>query len=69
MYFNETVQAINAIKILDVNFKNLLEQCEVAKQELLRLRKENEQLKNELYGKRKGNPEKMARNESESNNG
>lgn len=51
MYFNETVQAINAIKILDVNFKNLLEQCEVAKQELLRLRKENEQLKNELYGK------------------
>ena len=66
MYFNETIQAINAIHILDNNFKHLLEQ---AKKELVHLKNENEQLKKELNDQRKRNSEEMARNESESNNG
>jgi len=69
MYFNETIQAINAIHILDRNFKHLLEQCEQAKKELVRLRNENEQLKKELNDQRKRNSEEMARNESGTNDG
>ena len=69
MYFNETIQAINAIHILDKNFKHLLEQCEQAKKELVRLRNENEQLKKELNDQRERDTKEMARNESESNNG
>ena len=69
MYFNETIQAINAIHILDKNFKHLLEQCEQAKKELVRLRNENEQLKKELNDQRKRNSEEMARNESGTNDG
>jgi regulator of replication initiation timing len=69
MYFNETIQAVNAIHILDNNFKHLLEQCEQAKKELVRLKNENEQLKKELNDQRKRNSEEVARNESESNNG
>ena len=69
MYFNETIQAINAIHILDNNFKRLLEQCEQAKKELVRLRNENEQLKKELNDKRERDNKEMARSESESNDG
>ena len=69
MYFNETIQAINAIHILDKNFKHLLEQCEQAKKELVRLRNENEQLKRELNDQRERDTKEMARNESESNDG
>ena len=69
MYFNETIQAINAIHILDKNFKHLLEQCEQAKKELVRLRNENEQLKRELNDKRERDNKEVARNESESNDG
>ena len=69
MYFNETIQAINAIHILDNNFKRLLEQCEQAKKELVRLRNENEQLKKELNDKRERDTKEVARSESESNNG
>ena len=69
MYFNETIQAINAIHILDKNFKHLLEQCEQAKKELVRLRNENEQLKRELNDQRKRDTKEVARNESESNDG
>ena len=69
MYFNETIQAINAIHILDKNFKHLLEQCEQAKKELVRLRNENEQLKRELNDQRERDNKEVARNESESNNG
>lgn len=69
MYFNETIQAINAIHILDNNFKHLLEQCEQAKKELVRLRNENEQLKRELNDQRERDNKEMARNESESNDG
>ena len=69
MYFNETIQAINAIHILDNNFKHLLEQCEQAKKELVRLRNENEQLKKELNDKRERDNKEMARSESESNDG
>jgi len=69
MYFSESVRAVNAIHILDRNFQNLLEQCEKAKEELIRLRNENEQLKKELNDQRKRNSEEVARNESKSNNG
>ena len=69
MYFNETIQAINAIHILDNNFKRLLEQCEQVKKELVRLRNENEQLKRELNDKRERDIKEVARNESESNDG
>ena len=69
MYFNETIQAINAIHILDNNFKRLLEQCEQAKKELVRLRNENEQLKKELNDKRERDNKEVARSESESNDG
>ena len=69
MYFNETIQAINAIHILDKNFKHLLEQCEQAKKEFVRLRNENEQLKRELNDQRKRDTKEVARNESESNDG
>jgi regulator of replication initiation timing len=69
MYFSESIRAINAIHILDRNFQNLLEQCEKAKEELVRLRNENEQLKKELNDQRKRNSEEVARNESGTNNG
>ena len=69
MYFSESIRAINAIHILDRNFQNLLEQCEKAKEELIRLRNENEQLKKELNDQRKRNSEEVARNESRTNNG
>jgi regulator of replication initiation timing len=69
MYFSETVQAINAIHVLDRNFKNLLNQCEQVKKEILFLRNENEQLKKELNDQRKRNSEEVARNESRTNNG
>ena len=76
MHFNETIQAINAIHILDSNFKKLLDQCNVVKTELFQLRNqiaqlrnENEQLKKELNDKRKRDPEEVARNESRTNNG
>lgn len=68
MYFRETIQAVNAIHILDRNFQNLLEQCEQAKNELIRLRNENEQLKKELNDKRKRDSEELASNQSQSNN-
>ena len=61
MFFSESIKAVNAIHILDRNFQNLLEQCEKAKEELIRLRNENEQLKR--------NSEEVARNESGTNNG
>ena len=60
MYFRETIQAVNAIHILDRNFQNLLEQCEQAKNELIRLRNENEQLKKELNDQRERNSKEMA---------
>ena len=60
MYFSESIQAVNAIHILDRNFQNLLEQCEEAKKELIRLRNENEQLKKELNDQRERNAKKMA---------
>lgn len=60
MHFNESIQAVNAIHILDRNFQNLLEQCEQAKEELIRLRNENEQLKKELNDKRERNSKEMA---------
>lgn len=69
MYFSESIRAINAIHILDRNFQNLLEQCEKAKEELIRLRNENEQLKKELNDQRKRNSEEVAQNESGTNNG
>lgn len=76
MYFNETIQAVNAIHILDGNFKKLLEQCDAAKVELISLRNqvtqlqnENAQLKKELNDQRKRNSKEMARNESGTNNG
>lgn len=69
MYFSESIRAVNAIHILDRNFQNLLEQCEKAKEELIRLRNENEQLKKELNDQRKRNSEEVARNESGTNNG
>ena len=69
MFFSESIRAINAIHILDRNFQNLLEQCEKAKEELVRLRNENEQLKKELNDQRKRNSEEVARNESGTNNG
>lgn len=69
MHFNESIQAVNAIHILDRNFQNLLEQCEQAKEELIRLRNENEQLKKELNDQRERNSKEMARNESGTNNG
>ena len=69
MYFSESVRAVNAIHILDRNFQNLLEQCEKAKEELIRLRNENAQLKKELNDQRERNSEKVARNESGTNNG
>ena len=69
MYFNETIQAVNAIHILDKNFKHLLEQCEQAKKELVRLKNENEQLKRELNDQRERDNKEVARNESESNDG
>ena len=68
MYFRESIQALNAIHILDRNFQNLLEQCEQAKNELIRLRNENEQLKKELNDKRKRDSEKLASDQSQSNN-
>ena len=68
MYFKESIQAINAIHILDRNFQNLLEQCEQARNELIRLRNENEQLKKELNDKRKRDSEELASNQSQSNN-
>ena len=67
MYFKETIQAVNAIHILDRNFQNLLEQCEKAKEELIRLRNENEQLKKELNDKRKRDSEELASDQSQSN--
>lgn len=67
MYFRESIQAVNAIHILDKNFQNLLEQCEQAKNELIRLRNENEQLKKELNDKRKRDSEELASNQSQSN--
>lgn len=68
MYFRESIQALNAIHILDRNFQNLLEQCEQAKNELIRLRNENEQLKKELNDKRKRDSEELASDQSKSNN-
>ena len=68
MYFRETIQAVNAIHILDRNFQNLLEQCEQARNELIRLRNENEQLRKELNDKRKRDSEELASNQSQSNN-
>lgn len=68
MYFKESIQAINAIHILDRNFQNLLEQCEQARNELIRLRNENEQLRKELNDKRKRDSEELASNQSQSNN-
>lgn len=68
MYFRESIQALNAIHILDRNFQNLLEQCEQAKNELIRLRNENEQLKKELNDKRKRDSEELASDQSQSNN-
>lgn len=68
MYFRESIQALNAIHILDRNFQNLLEQCEQAKNELIRLRNENEQLKKELNDKRERDSEELAPNQSQSNN-
>jgi regulator of replication initiation timing len=54
MHFKETIQAINAIHILDDNFQVLLEECNKVRNELFSLReenallkKENEQLKND----------------------
>ena len=67
MYFRETIQAVNAIHILDRNFQNLLEQCEQARNELIRLRNENEQLKKELNDKRERDSEELASNQSQSN--
>ncbi len=67
MYFRESIQALNAIHILDRNFQNLLEQCEQARNELIRLRSENEQLKKELNDKRKRDSEELASNQSQSN--
>ena len=67
MYFKESIQAINAIHILDRNFQNLLEQCEQAREELYRLRNENEQLRKELNDKRKRDSEELASNQSQSN--
>ncbi len=67
MYFRESIQALNAIHILDRNFQNLLEQCEQARNELIRLRNENEQLKKELNDKRKRDSEELASNQSQSN--
>jgi prefoldin subunit 5 len=67
MYFRESIQAINAIHILDKNFQNLLEQCEQARNELIRLRNENEQLKKELNDKRERDSEELAPNQSQSN--
>ena len=52
MYFSESIRAVNSIHVLDRNFQNLLEQCEKAKEELIRLRNENEQLKKELNDQR-----------------
>lgn len=69
MYFSETVQAINAIRILDGNFKNLLNQCEEVKKEILFLRNENERLKKELNDQRERNAKEVARSESATNNG
>lgn len=76
MYFNETIQAVNAIHILDGNFKRLLEQCDAAKVELISLRNqvtqlqnENAQLKKELNDQRKRNSEEVARDESGTNDG
>ena len=75
MHFNETIQAINAIHILDSNIKKLLDQCNVVKTELFQLRNqitqlrnENEQLKKELNDKRKRDSEELASNQPESNN-
>lgn len=68
MYFRESIQAVNAIHILDRNFQNLLEQCEQARNELIRLRNENKQLKKELNDKRKRDSEELASNQSQSNN-
>lgn len=68
MYFRESIQALNAIHILDRNFQNLLEQCEQARNELIRLRNENEQLKKELNDKRERDSEKLASDQSKSNN-
>lgn len=68
MYFRESIQAVNAIHILDRNFQNLLEQCEQARNELIRLRNENEQLKKELNDKRKRDSEELASDQSQSNN-
>ena len=54
MQFKETIQAVNAIHILDSSFQVLLEECNKVKNELFSLReenallkKENEQLKND----------------------
>jgi regulator of replication initiation timing len=54
MQFKETIQAVNAIHILDGSFQVLLEECNKVKNELISLReenallkKENEQLKND----------------------
>ena len=69
MYFSETVRAVNAIHILDKNFQQLLEECEKVRKEIVFLRNENEQLKKELNDQRKRNSEKVARNESRTNNG
>lgn len=69
MYFSETVQAINAIHVLDRNFKNLLNQCEEVKKEILFLRNENERLKKELNDQRERNAKEVARSESGTNNG
>jgi len=67
MYFRESIQALNAIHILDRNFQNLLEQCEQARNELIRLRNENEQLKKELNDKRERDSEELASDQSQSN--
>lgn len=68
MYFRESIQAVNAIHILDKNFQNLLEQCEQARNELIRLRNENEQLKKELNDKRERDSKELAQDQSQSNN-
>lgn len=45
--FKETIQAVNAIHILDRNFTDLLNQCNEVREEIRTLRLENENLKQE----------------------
>lgn len=69
MHFNETIQAINAIHILDENFKRLLDQCNEVKKEITQLRDENAKLKKQIeeYDKRERNVEEMASDSTTTN--